>query len=273
MSSFEYLSRLTIGQYLPIPSPLHRLDPRARILMYAMLVISLTFAQSIYGVAVGLVIVLGGLLLGHIPIRFALKGLIPPLPFLLIIAAFQVFFSPYSTHTGFLWEWGAIRISITSLWNGLLLILRFCALILAISLATFTLSTSQMISGLRSLLAPFQRMGIPTQDFVMMVQITLRFLPFLAQAAERIAKAQASRGAEWDTGRGGLLQRIRNIIPLLIPLFLTSLRRAENLATAMEARGYASAPYPTAMEQFHFRYTDAFAILLTALLSAAILLL
>lgn len=270
---FEYISRVTIGQYLPVESPIHRLDPRAKLLAYVLLLGAITFTTRIEGVAFGLFVLILCLYVGRIPLRFALRGLIPPLPFLLFLAVLQAFFYPLQTHGPLLLHWGPVNLSTASLWSGATLILRFGALFLGISLATFTLSTSEMIHGLRALLYPLQKIGLPSQDLVMMIQVTLHFLPFLAQAAERIVKAQASRGADWDTRRGGLMGRVRLVIPLIVPLFLTSLRRAENLAIAMEARGYAASSIPTTMEVIHWEAKDSLAVFLSAGLAFLIVIL
>jgi energy-coupling factor transport system permease protein len=126
---------------------------------------------------------------------------------------------------------------------------------------------------LASLLRPLTALGLPTHAFVLMVQVSLRFLPLLAQEAERIAKAQASRGAEWGTGRGGLLRRARQALPLIVPLFLTALRRAERLAEAMEARGYHGGQGRTSMVTLRWRAADSVALLVGVGLGAAALLL
>ena len=109
-------------------------------------------------------------------------------------------------------------------------------------------------------------------DFIMVIQVTLRFLPFLAQSAERIAKAQASRGSDWGTKRKGLINRIRQVVPMLIPLFITSLRRSENLALAMDARAYGVLPYRTSMTELDFKWGDALAVLISIMVSLAIFL-
>jgi energy-coupling factor transport system permease protein len=135
-------------------------------------------------------------------------------------------------------QWGPIHVSLAGIWSTALILLRFVVLILAISISSFCLSTSEMITGLDRLLSPLRRIGIQTMDLIMVIQVTLRFLPLLALSAERIAKAQASRGAEWGARKGGLIAQVKKVIPLIIPLFLTSLRRSEMLALAMDARAY-----------------------------------
>lgn len=271
MSQFEFSSRVTIGQYLPTDSFLHRLDPRARILIFSLLVVSLTITSHWQAVLLGLVVVLFGLALGRIPLPYALRGLIPPLPFLLFLAVIQVLFPWNRAPSITVWHWWVFNITHASLLAGGLLLLRFTALILTISLATFCLSTSQMIHGLDNLLGPLRRVGIPTRDLIMIVQITLRFLPLLAQVAERIAKAQASRGADWGAGKGNPLRRARQIAPVIVPLFLAALHKAENMALAMDARAYGTHPFPTSMAEMRFRWQDG--LMVAAALGLCVLIL
>lgn len=273
MNQFEFLRYVNLGQYLPTGSPIHRLDVRARILAATLLLLSLTLTSHPAALLVALVGLLGLLSLARIPWSYAIHNLLPPLPFLLLLAVLQVFFNPRPSVTDTLiFEWRWINIGITDLFAGMTLLLRFSALILTLSLATYCISTSEMLHGLESLLSPLQRVGIPTRMFVMMVQVMLRFLPFLALAAERIAKAQASRGAQWGSRRGGLVQRARQVIPLLVPLFLTGLHRAENLALAMEARGYDGESPHTSLFVMRFSWRDAVAVMIVFLFSVVLFL-
>jgi energy-coupling factor transport system permease protein len=210
--------------------------------------------------------------LGRIPLRYALRGVMTPLPFLAILAVLQVFFNPHLPGSPVVIAVGQVVVTLADLAIGARLLARFFALILGLGLASFTLSTSEMTSGLNSLLAPLARLKLPVQDFVMMVQVTLRFLPLLAQTAERIAKAQASRGADWDA-RGNLLARVRQILPMIVPLFLISLHRAENMALAMDARAYGSAAVRTSLTQFQFTWKDGLALALAGAAALAVLVL
>lgn len=272
MNNFEFLRMVNIGQYLPLDSVLHRRDPRAMILAYFLLVAASTFTRSLTGLFLALALVLALLVLGRIPLRYALRGLLPPLPFLLLLAVLQVFISIHPPLAQPLFTWKFISIYASGLLAAARLLVRFCVLILELSLASFTLSTSELIHGLDTLLKPLTFLSLPVDDLVMVIQVTLRFIPFLAQAAERIAKAQASRGAEWGTRKGGLLARTRQVVPLVVPLFMTSLQRAEAMALAMDARGYGSQPKRSSMIVFHFDWRDGLAIVLAAAASTAILL-
>lgn len=273
MHNFEFLRMVNIGQYLPLNSLLHRLDARARIILYLVILMAATFTAQPAGLFLALLIVLVLLRIGRIPLNFALRGLLPPLPFLLILAVLQVFVSIRPPTALPLFEFGMLKIYASGLVSAFMLLLRFCVLILTLSLSSFTLSTSEMIHGLESLFSPFSRLGLPTHDLVMVLQVTIRFIPFLAMAAERIAKAQASRGAEWGVRKGNIFQRVRQVIPLIVPLFLTSLRRAETMALAMDARAYGSTPQRTSMYTMQFQFKDAAAIIFGVVSAAAILIL
>lgn len=264
MSDFEFLSSASLGEYLPTGSILHLMDARAKLTSFAMLVIALTFTHSAIGVAFALILVLTGLLVARIPLKMAVKVLLAPLPFLIFIALLQVILSPGDAENALL-NLGPVHITSAGILSGVIIILRFSALILTLSLMTYCLSTSEMIQGLQRLLSPLNRIGIPTMDFVMVIQITLRFLPFLAQSAERIAKAQASRGADWGTKTRGLAARIRQVVPLIIPLFVTSLRRAETLALAMDARAYGVNKERTSLMVFTFGWRDVLFVSIAAL--------
>jgi energy-coupling factor transport system permease protein len=269
--NFEFLRFVNIGQYLPLDSLLHRLDPRARILAYGLIIAAVTFTPRPHGLILALMLVLGLLLLGRIPLRFALRSLGPPLPFLLILAVLQIFLAVRPADALPVFRIGPVGIYATGLLSAGMLLVRFAVLILALGLASFTLSTSEMIHGLEALLSPLTRIGIPTHDFVMVVQVTVRFIPFLAQAAERIAKAQASRGAEWGVRKGNLWQRVRQVAPLIVPLFLTSLRRAETMALAMDARGYGTSHRRTSLITMRFTWLDGLVVILAVLLAFTII--
>ena len=270
MNQFEFMRSMPVGQYLAVDSFLHRLDPRARLLGYFFLLAAVTMSSRLEGIGFGLFILLLGLQIGRIPYRYALRGLVAPLPFLIILALLQVFFNPHVAGSPVLLQLGSVVITAADAMVGLKLLVRFFALILGLSLASYTLSTSEMTRGLNLLLAPLARLQLPVQDFVMMVQITLRYLPLLAQTAERIAKGQASRGADWEA-KGNLIARVRQTVPLIVPLFLASLRRAERMALAMDARAYGSAQVRTSMVEFRFGLKDGVALGLAILLAAGVI--
>ena len=267
---FEFLRDLPIGQYVPGDSVLHRLDPRTRILGITALVLALTFAPRASGLLVGLAAGVGGWALARMHPGPALKGWRAALPFLLILALLQILFQMRPEQGLILYQRAWLVISMGDMWAAANLILRFSAYIFLLGLASSVISASQITRGSESILRPLARVGFPVHDFVMVVQVTLRFFPLLAQTAERIAKAQASRGADWDAG-GSIFQRAQRAAPMIVPLFVTSLRRAENLALAMDARAYGSGPQRSSMVELRFQKADGLAFIVLCLLLAAIL--
>lgn len=262
MDNFEFLRNITIGQYLPTGSLVHRLDPRARMLGVLLLLMAVTFTPHLYGLAWGLVFVLAILRLARVPFGYALRGLLPPLPFLVFLAGLQLFFNARVDTPPVFLSFRGLVLSAADLEPAGLLLVRFSVLVLVISLATFTLTTAELTQGTALLLAPLTRLGLPVSDFVMVVQVTLRFLPLLAQSAERIAKAQASRGADWDARGFNLVKQVRQILPVILPLFLLSLHRAESMAVAMDARAFGSGRERTSMYVFRFTRGDGLAVIL-----------
>ncbi len=291
MNEFEFQRFVTIGQYLPTGSVIHRLDTRVRLVAGTLLLLAITFSPHPVGLGVALLTLLGTLKLAQVPLKYALRGLLPPLPFILLLALLQVLFGfqrspaiPLAA-TNLQLELFNLDFQLNIPWSrilgALMLLMRFAALILGISLISFCISTTELVHGLASLLTPLRLLGLPTHDFILMIQVALHFLPILAREAEHIAKAQASRGAEWGTtrrqgawrGLGDLFNwraiaaRVRRVLPLLVPLFLTALHRAENLALAMEARGYSAVTDPktarTSMVTLRFHWKDGVALVIT----------
>ena len=256
MNQFEFLPLVTIGQYFPTGSLLHRLDARSKLVVFSGMVLAISLTTSFSGLLVGLTLVVIGIVISRVPLRYALKGLLAPLPFLIFIALLQLFFFSSKINTIEYLSWGPIHITLAGLWAAMLLLLRFITLILCLSLTSFCLSTSELTSGLDRLLSPLNRLGVQTMDFVMVIQVAMRFLPLLAQSAERIAKAQASRGAEWGVKSGGLFSQVKRVIPLIVPLFVTSLRRAETMALAMDARAYGLRTHRTSLYDLSLHWQD-----------------
>lgn len=270
MSNFEYLRNVSIGQYLPLDTPVHRLDPRAKLAGFTVIIIAATLTPQIFGLCIALTAAILLAVLSRIYFGFILRGLIATLPFLLFLAAIQVFITPNAGQSSAVFYFWGISIFPEGLRAAGMLLLRFSALLALLTISTSTSSTLDIIHGLDLLLKPLNRIGIRTDGIVMSVQIMLRFIPFLAISAEKIAKSQASRGAEWGSKKGGLFGKARRLLPFLIPLFSGSLRQAESLAEAMAARGYGSYPDRTVSYDYKFRWQDAAFILLCIVLSVGI---
>jgi len=263
MSEFEFLGNLPFGQVVPGNSWVHRLDPRARILFFLLVLTAVMFTQRPLGLLLGLAAMLLGLRLAQLSLGYSLRALSSPLPFLLFLAALQVLFNALPVSAPILLRLGPITITLTDLMAGGMLLLRFATVVLGISFSGQVLSVSAMAHGMEALFAPLEKLKLPVHDAVMAVVVAVRFLPFLALSAERIAKAQAARGAEWTRVKGGLFRRVRAQLPLMVPIFITSLRRAETMALAMDARGYASRTrQSTSLIAMRWTRQDSLAILI-----------
>ena len=252
---------------------IYRRDTRARILVYFFLIIAVTIARHLNMVMIGLMIIILAFPVAKIPIRYAVKGLITPLPFLLFIAILQLFRFQPGTGNLLLLSIGPLTITTQGILAGITVMIRFFALILVISLTSLTISTSDLIYGLKSIFQPLNWLGIPSEDIIMVFQITIRFLPMLGQSTEQIAKAQAARGASWGTKKQNLIERIKTIYPIIIPMFLTSLQKAENMALAMDARGYGINIKRGTYKIFQFKLIDGVFIFFGLLISILLIIL
>ena len=276
MTEYSAFSHLTIGQYLPYGSLVHRLDPRAKLVMFTLLVTAVTFANSYAASVVLLAVLLGVVHLSRTPLRYALQGLRLALPWIAVFALLQLLFyrNPYGP--GFcntIWSWGFIDITSCSIRQIGLMILRLLEFMILISLLTLTTRTTELTHGLERLLSPLKRLRFPAHELALVFAISLRFAPTLAGELERIMKAQASRGADFgEQGRLGFIRRTRNMLPLLVPLFLSALRRAEDLTLAMEARGYTGGRGRTSFIQLKALPSDYLALALVFIFCAIILL-
>jgi len=269
MSAFEFSQNLSFGQYLPLDSWIHRLDARARIVGYVSLLMAITFASNVFMVLFALIIILTGFQISKVPLKYVAKSVRTPLIFLAIIAFLQFFrFAPDSTNR-LIFALGPFTVTINGLIAGAVVMVRFITLILLISLTSYTLSSSDMIYGLQSLFKPLNWIGIHSEDLILVIQVTLHYIPMLGQATEQIAKAQASRGANWGIKKQNIFQRVKTIYPVIIPMFLISLQRAENMALAMDARGYGSSSHRGSYRHLEFKKKDGlflFAVLIFAII-------
>lgn len=265
---FEFLRGLPFGPFIPVDSPVHRLDPRTRILIVVVLVTAFTASRSPVGLIVGLVVTLGAWWLSRVPFEPLLRGWRAAAPWLLLLAVLQVLLRTGGADQPELFRVGPLAASAADLWMGAALLLRFAGLMVVLGLGAASISESDLTHGLEALLRPLRALRLPVSDFVTAIQVTLRFFPLLAQTAERIAKAQASRGANWQSAGWNIAQRVRQIAPLIVPLFVVSLRRAENMALAMDTRGYGSLPTRTTMIRLRYGWNDAAAGLIVAALCA-----
>jgi energy-coupling factor transport system permease protein len=273
MEEFELLRHVTIGQYLPTGSVLHRLDPRVKILGLGLMLIVLVAYRSATGLMVGLGVVLGLVMLARVQLGFALGGVRPALPILLLLALLQLLFGwgiPAEGNCQTLWQWQLVRTTTCSVQAVIALLARLTALILLTSLLTLTSTTTELARGAEALMRPFQRLGVPADELAMVFTLALRFVPTLALELEKLLKAQAARGADIRRGSNPI-QRARQLLPVLVPLFITTLRRGEELTLAMEARGYMGGQGRTHYIRLHFGWVDAMALIVMVGLSVGLL--
>ncbi|CEP68012.1 ABC/ECF transporter, transmembrane component [Moorella glycerini] len=249
---------IELGQYIPGTSSIHHLDPRSKLLgllLYgiALLAAPTGMAASLTGATILPVIILAGL-----PPAFIWRQLRPLIVFLLIIFIFQVAFTPGEVMAAV----GPVRITREGLNYGLLALARVFFLVLAAAVLMATTDPLALADGLERLLRPGQRLGLPAGELALMLTLALRFVPTLLEEAERIMRAQVARGATFQGSK------IKNLMPLVIPLFVSAFRRAEGLAEAMEARAYRGSQGRTRMRELHFKAADYLFLLLAGLLAA-----
>ena len=275
MEDFELMRHVTIGQYLPTGSLVHRLDPRTKIIGLGLLVVAVAILAPASAALAGLALAVALIAIARLPLGYALGGLRPALPILLLLAVLLLAFGwgiPPERQCATLWAGWIIRITTCSVQAVITMLARLMALMLLTSLLTLTTPITDLTHGVESLLRPFQRIGLPAHELALTLALALRFVPTLAETLEKILKAQAARGADIRMGTNPV-QRTRAMLPVLVPLFITTLRRSESLAEAMEARGYTGGSGRSHYVRLDFKAADAAALLVVAALIAGLFLL
>lgn len=259
------LRDITIGQYYDVESVVHRLDPRTKIIATVIYIVSLFCVKSILGFVLAGLGLLAVVRLARIPLRFIMRGLktiIFLLMFTVVLNIFLVKGTP-------LWSWGFLTISREGIYTAIFMAARLILLIIGCSMMTLTTTPIQLTDGIERLLRPLKKIKVPVHDIAMMMSIALRFIPILMEETDKIMKAQTVRGADFESG--GLVQRAKSLIPVLVPLFISAFRRADELATAMEARCYHGNEGRTRMKELKYHARDHIAkLLLLAFLLALI---
>lgn len=249
---------ITLGQYYPEQSVIHRLDARTKILGTLLYIIEIFLVNSFVGF--GLVILALGVLIGisRVPVRFIFKGLKAVVFIILLTFVLNLFMFDGTV----LWHWKFLTITYEGLYRSCFMALRLILLIIGTSMLTLTTKPMELTDGLEKLLKPFNRFGLPSHEIALMMSIALRFIPTLLEETDKIMKAQQARGADFESGN--LMQRVKNMIPILIPLFVGSFRIAQDLALAMEARCYHGGVGRTRMKEIVFSRRDGVAGVLLA---------
>jgi len=251
---------ITIGQYYPSGSKLHMLDPRVKIVCTLLYLISLFLFDDIWGYLVATAFLVFVIRVSKVPFKFIVRGLKPVIMLLMITVLFNLFL----TRTGnILVTFWVFQITDYGLKTALLMAIRLIYLILGSSLMTFTTTPNALTDGIESLLSPFQKIKLPVHEIAMMMSIALRFIPILLEETDKIMKAQIARGADLESGN--IIQKAKAMIPILVPLFVSAFRRANDLAMAMEARCYRGGDGRTKMKPLVYHKRDYVAYTITIL--------
>ena len=247
------LRDITLGQYYPADSVIHKLDPRVKLFATFIYIISLFCFKGIAALLVATVFLIFCIRTSKVPFKFMVKGLKAIVVLMLITAAFNLFLTPGTPIVKF---W-IFKITAEGAQNAILMAIRLTYLILGTSIMTLTTTPNQLTDGLEKSLMPLSKIGVPVHAIAMMMSIALRFIPILLEETDKIMKAQEARGADFDSGN--LIQKAKSLVPLLVPLFISAFRRANDLAMAMEARGYRGGEGRTKMKPLIYQKRDRMA--------------
>ena len=258
------LKDITIGQYFPGSSPLHRVDPRMKIILTMAYIIMLFVARNLAALLLGVLFLVLAYGISRIPAAMILKSMKPVVPIIIFTAILNMLFVEGEA----LFSWWIITITREGVWTAVLMAIRILCLIAGTSLLTYTTSPIALTDGIERLLSPLKKLRFPVHELAMMMTIALRFIPTLIEETDKIMSAQKARGADMESG--GLLQRCRALIPILIPLFVSAFRRADELALAMECRCYRGGDGRTRMKQLHMGLVDVCSALVTTICLAGI---
>ena len=259
------LKDITLGQYFPGDTPAHRLDPRTKLLLVVLYIIALFTAKGIvgYGIVAGCLLLC--VLISKVPAKALVKGLKP----VWIIVAFTAFLNLFYTPGETLLHWWIFTITKEGIRSAVFMVLRIVLLIMGTFLLTYTTSPIRLTDGLESLLNPLKKIHAPVHELAMIMSIALRFIPTLIEETDKIMSAQKARGADFESGN--FLQRAKALIPILVPLFVSAFRRADELAVAMECRCYHGGEGRTRLYVLKMRRQDILTLLCAVLLTALVI--
>ena len=244
------LRDITLGQYYPAKSVLHRLDPRTKLIGTLVFIVSVFLFHTFLGYAVATVFLAGMIYVSKVPVKFMFKGLKAIFLILMITVVFNILLTPGEV----LWQWGFLRVTKEGLSLAGRMAIRLAYLVIGSSIMTLTTTPNQLTDGLERLLRPLNKIHVPVHEIAMMMSIALRFIPILLEETDKIMKAQMARGADFETGN--IIQKAKNMVPLLVPLFISAFRRANDLAMAMEARCYHGGDHRTQMKPLKYTGKD-----------------
>lgn len=252
------LKDITLGQYYQTDSVLHRLDPRVKLVATLCFIISLFVVENFIGYVAAGVFLFVMIRLSHVPFKFMVRGMKAILFLLLIAVIFNLFLTPGEVLIS-VWK---LKITKEGIRLAFLMAVRLCFLIIGSSIMTLTTTPNQLTDGLEKLLHPLKHIRVPVHEIAMMMSIALRFIPILMEETDKIMKAQIARGADFESGN--LIKKAKSLVPLLVPLFISAFRRANDLAMAMEARCYQGGEGRTKMNPLIYKKRDyvAYAVLM-----------
>ena len=260
------LKDITLGQYFPGNSVIHRMDPRTKLVGLIIYIVALFTAASwvSYGIMLAFLIVM--VALSKIPVKALFKGMKPLIFILIFTGLLNLLFNGGETVLVAFWK---ITITLEGIIRAFFMVARILMLISATFLMTYTTSPIQLTDGLESLLSPLKKIRVPVHELAMMMCIALRFIPTLIEETDKIISAQKARGADFETG--SVLERVKALVPILVPLFISAFRRADELATAMECRCYQGGEGRTKMKLLRYRRRDYFAYLILLMLLSGVI--
>lgn len=258
------LKDITLGQFFPGTTLIHKLDPRTKLLFTVFYIVALFTAKGLVGYGILLAVLALCIFISKVHLKTILKGMKPILFIIILTAILNVFYTP-GRELVRVW---IFTITVEGLWAALYMVLRITLLITCTFLLTYTTSPILLTDGLERLLGPLKKIHVPVHELSMMMSIALRFIPTLIEETDKIMSAQKARGADFDTGN--LLQKAKALVPLLVPLFISAFRRADELAIAMECRCYHGGEGRTRLRQLRFEARDYGVLLLSAILVAGI---
>ena len=249
------LKDITLGQYFPSNTVAHRLDPRTKILLVTLYIIALFSAKGLLGYMVMAATLAVCVKISKVGFKSLVRGLKPLVVIIAFTGILNIFFTPAETY---LLEWGILRISEKGIQNALFMVVRIMLLVMGTFLMTYTTSPIRLTDGLESLLGPLKRLRVPVHELAMMMAIALRFIPTLIEETDKIMSAQKARGADFDSGN--IFQKAKALVPILVPLFISAFRRADELATAMECRCYHGGEGRTKLHVLKYQRRDYVAL-------------
>ena len=256
---------ITLGQYFPGDSWVHRLDPRVKITATLLFIIELFRVDNFLGFAIAAAVLAVIVKVSAVPLNFIMRGLKPILLILIFTFALNIFM----VNGEIIWQWWILKITKEGVITAVFMAIRLILLIMGSSMLTLCTRPLSLTDGMERMLSPFKKLGLPAHEIAMMMSIALRFIPTLLEETDKIMKAQQARGADFESGN--IINRAKSLIPILVPLFVSAFRIAQDLAMAMEARCYRGGEHRTRMHEMKFKKRDVVAFVLMILFLGVII--